>query len=391
MEWEWWSWVAQVLETVVVMLLAPVALWQLWLQRKATLDQATATLHQTIAIIISWVQAEEIREGRRLLFDLEDKQAISKLPVDQWKEEWKQAADRVSQSFNSAAIVAQQDPRLQEIWIRPTRRAILKSWEIAQPRIRERRSDLADLWREFEWLAKKAKEYSSVEGNAMTNQVRYQSWKDIWSGHGLFALVGYFVRDVHRRTTPTKVLFRLGRSRWLERWAYDEESKKVVPWWQDVVVFAHAAATALIVYLGVSASGWVYTVVTFVVWYFFIDMIGYHASVLWFDDLAIGETAEQRMVWSHRRILFQALVNFAESISLFPVLYIEHQPTLTYYELLNYSFSTAFALARPESLASPNWLVNAQIVVSAFFLVVVISVVASIAYKRPDLTHTFDD
>jgi hypothetical protein len=47
MGWEWWSWVAQVVETIVVVVLAPVALWQLALQRKAMVDQATATLHQT--------------------------------------------------------------------------------------------------------------------------------------------------------------------------------------------------------------------------------------------------------------------------------------------------------------------------------------------------------
>ena len=127
--------------------------------RRAAQDQASVTLHQTIATIISWVQAEEIRESRRLLFDLEDKQAISKLPADQWQEEWKQAADRVSQAFNSAAIVAHRDERLEEIWIRPTRRAILKSWWIAQPRIRERRKQVDDLWQQFEWLAKKAEEY----------------------------------------------------------------------------------------------------------------------------------------------------------------------------------------------------------------------------------------
>ena len=157
MGWEWWSWVAQVVETIVVVVLAPVALWQLALQRKATVDQATATLHQTIATIISWVQAEEVRESRRLLFDLEDKRKISTLPADQWDEQWKRAADRVSQSFNSAAIVARQDLRLQDIWIWPTRRAILKSWTIAQPRILERRAEAPDLWKEFEWLASKAR------------------------------------------------------------------------------------------------------------------------------------------------------------------------------------------------------------------------------------------
>ena len=149
---EWWSWIAQVGETLFVIVLAPFAVRQFYLQRKATLDQ-------TLATIISWVQAEHIRESRKLLFDLEDKKGISRLPISQWDEDWKQAADRVSQAFNSAAIIAQQDRRLQNIWIGPTRRAILQSWEIAQPRIRQRREQLSDLWQEFEWLAGKAKQY----------------------------------------------------------------------------------------------------------------------------------------------------------------------------------------------------------------------------------------
>lgn len=175
---EWWALVGQVVQTVVVVLLAPVAVLQLFLQRKATRDQANATLHQTIATIISWVQAHDIRESRRQLFEWEDKKAISQIPIDQWQEDWKQAVDRVSQAFNSAAIVAKQDRRLQEVWIKPTRRAILRSWKIAEPRLRERRKQIHDLWEEFEWLAKKAKEYrksgdeaacdGSVEGSRRT-------------------------------------------------------------------------------------------------------------------------------------------------------------------------------------------------------------------------------
>jgi hypothetical protein len=125
--------------------------------RKAAQEQASTTLHQTIATIISWVQAEEIRQSRRLLYDLEKTKAISRLPADQWEEEWKQAADRISQAFNSAAIIAKLDPRLQEIWIRPTRRAILTSWSIVKPRLEERRKEEGDLWKEFEWLADVAK------------------------------------------------------------------------------------------------------------------------------------------------------------------------------------------------------------------------------------------
>lgn len=158
-EWNWWSQFGQVVETAVLVVVVPGALWQLWLQLKATEDQASATLLQTIATIISWVQAEEIRQSQRLLYDLEESDKISTLSADKWKPEWKQAADRVSQSFNSAAIIAEQHPKIQDIWIRPARRTILTSWKIAQPRIEERRKQESDLslWKEFEWLAGKAR------------------------------------------------------------------------------------------------------------------------------------------------------------------------------------------------------------------------------------------
>lgn len=131
--------------------------------QRTTQDQVRVTLQQTIATVISWVQAEEIRASRHLLFEAEDSQRISRLPVEQWKQDWRQAADRVAQAFNSAGIVVQQDERLQKAWVRPTRRAILKSWWIAQPCIRERRKEQNDLWQEFDWLAEKARRFSSPD------------------------------------------------------------------------------------------------------------------------------------------------------------------------------------------------------------------------------------
>ena len=131
--------------------------------KRAAEDQVNVTLYQTIATVISWVQAEEIRESRRLLFEMEDSKAISERPAEEWKDEWKQAADRVSQAFNSAAIVVKQDERLQDAWVRPTRRAILKSWWIAKPRILERRKQAEDLWQEFDWLAERARESCKLD------------------------------------------------------------------------------------------------------------------------------------------------------------------------------------------------------------------------------------
>ena len=122
-----------------------------------------ATNLQTFATIISWINANDIRESRRLLYHLEETQSISARSIDEWEEEWRQAADRASQAFNNAAIVALSDSPLHEQWIHPTRRAIVKTWHIVQPRVMERREEQSDLWKEFESLATKATESCTSE------------------------------------------------------------------------------------------------------------------------------------------------------------------------------------------------------------------------------------
>lgn len=129
------------------------------LQRTAQ-QQSEVTSHQTIATVLTWVQAEHIRESRGVLYKLEEARSISTLPAEQWEEHWKQAADRVSQAFNSAGTIAKLDPSLHEAWIRPARRSILRSWNIAQPRIEERRHEEGEYtWEDFKWLAEKARTY----------------------------------------------------------------------------------------------------------------------------------------------------------------------------------------------------------------------------------------
>lgn len=122
-----------------------------------------ASHDQTIATIVTWVQAEDIRQSRSFLYDLEETEQISRIPGVEWKEEWSKAGDQVCHSFNSAAIIAGLDPALQESWVRPMRRAIILSWHIVRPRIDERRKDQADLWEGFEWLANEARKLSGSD------------------------------------------------------------------------------------------------------------------------------------------------------------------------------------------------------------------------------------
>lgn len=155
MDWGFWSQVGQVIQTGMVVVLLPMVLRQFFLQVKSTRVQ-------TISTVISWVQAEEIRESRRLLYTLEREKSISRLPAKEWEETWKLAADRVSQCFNSAAIITLLDPSLEKLWVEKTKSVIPTMWNIVQPRIRERREMAKDqnLWQEFGWLAERATELS---------------------------------------------------------------------------------------------------------------------------------------------------------------------------------------------------------------------------------------
>jgi hypothetical protein len=93
----------------------------------------------------------------------------------------------------------------------------------------------------------------------------------------------------------------------------------------------------------------------------------------------------QLRVASHRRVFFQALINLAESVLLFAVLYGSHLDDSNRDQATQASFEVATTLSRPEALRGvSNPLVNTQVAVSLFFLVVVISIVASVGYAREE-------
>ena len=129
----------------------PIAIRQLILQ-------SSATHAQTLATVISWVQDEQIRSDREKLYDLE--KVLSEISIDEWEEESKKIAGRVSQCFNSAAIVVRMDKKLQVLWVCKTRKVITRTWKIVKPLIDERRKKEPDLWENFEWLYGEAEKCS---------------------------------------------------------------------------------------------------------------------------------------------------------------------------------------------------------------------------------------
>ncbi len=137
------TWVADNCAWLIPILLGVVTLVVVWKQLAL----------QTVATIISWVQDEKVRESRRILYGLEG------VLYDQWTEDWKQAADRASQAFNSAGLLLRGDlvvRFLSRRWWRATRPLVRRTWVIVKLRVEERQKQEPNVFKEFEWLAKGA-------------------------------------------------------------------------------------------------------------------------------------------------------------------------------------------------------------------------------------------
>ncbi len=226
--------------------------------------------------------------------------------------------------------------------------------------------------------------------SASSEHPRYKSYRDILRWHGLFAALGYAVFRLSQ-LTPGRIWFGLPQRTSVLSFAWDQKFEKSAPWWHDIGVLLLVGVTYLAILGAWSQQGWASVTAWWVAWLLLVDMLAYHVRVLWFDDLEIRATNEHRKVWSHRRILFQALVNFAQSLCLFAIIYHAYQPTLSFRTLLQAAFTVATTLTRPDWLNVPVVLIDLQVCVAIFFLVVVVSVVASIGYNRPELGKSFDD
>ena len=226
---------------------------------------------------------------------------------------------------------------------------------------------------------------------ARSKDPRYKSYGDILRWHGLFVALGYFLLQASE-FTPSRIWFKLPKKIcFLKRLAWNEKFQKATPWWHDIGVILLVVVTYLVILSEWNNQYWLSVVARAAAGVLLVDILAYHVRVLWFDDLEIRKTIEHRKVWSHRRILFQAIINFFQSLCLFAVVYHAYQPTAPFRTLLQASFTVATTLTRPASLNVPAILFDLQVAVSIFFLVVVVSVVASIGYNRPELGNSFRD
>lgn len=209
----------------------------------------------------------------------------------------------------------------------------------------------------------------------------YQSHRDVIDAHGLLVYAGYLLFKLSE-ATPTRLLNRLARTKLCQKWAVHPDNERVKPWVQDLAVIMLAIMTVVMVAVG---ARWP-RLTSFLAWWLLADMLAHHSRVLWFDDLQMDRPWRLLRVFSHRRILFQGLVNFTQSVFLFGVLY-RRWGCSTNLDggLYRTSFSVAVTLSPSEGLTEcGRSLVTAQMLLSLFFLVVMVSVVASVGYSRTE-------
>jgi len=166
---------------------------------------------------------------------------------------------------------------------------------------------------------------------------------------------------------------------------------KTKPIWQDLIVLI---IVFLVTILCLSAHTikdlcWSFPLVA---GYLLGDMLTYHAKVLWFDDLRPNLLWQDLRVCSHRRTLFQGLINFVESIFLFGILYRYYGHIDNQQAIYRESFKVATTFSS-EILKAPSLqvLVIIQVAVSLFFLAFVISIISSVSYTRKELAPTDKD
>lgn len=216
-----------------------------------------------------------------------------------------------------------------------------------------------------------------------TIEPAYKSTSDIVKWHGIFVYAGYLVLFYLGNFSFIRWWFRFGKWKWIAKYARDMTGK-TKPWWQDIGVLITMSFTVGIVWVAVRTpfSPWL----AGAAWYFLFDMVSYHARVLWFDTLEPGKTADALKVFSHTRVLFHTFLNFGQSIFLFGILHHYYASPPDGAGLYQASFELATTLTKPAELSgSPAWLITAHVLVSMFFLVVVISTVAAIGYRRGEL------
>ena len=177
---------------------------------------------------------------------------------------------------------------------------------------------------------------------------------------------------------------RLSRCKWFKKKAYDIQYLKSKPWWQDLGLFWWLLLGGFALIFVRSQSSCVICAGGVIAIYVVSDQILYHVRVLWLDSLRPAIKGSGKEVWSNRRVLVVSVLGYAWSIILFPAIYqVFGEPfAVASEDLPRLSFKTATTFDLSDSLFG---VARFQIIVSLFFLAVVIATMASISYKRDEV------
>ena len=221
----------------------------------------------------------------------------------------------------------------------------------------------------------------------MSNRKWRHAFKDtgwIRREHGLIVWLAYWFTGIVSLVTISHWA-RWPRDKWpVVGYTHDKETGKTKPWLQDSV-----ALFLLILSLPVLYLYWCNctTIPKLWVWfsaYLILDPLSRHVRIMWFDDLEPGIKKIRRKVWSHRRILFLAILSYGQSIFLFtPLLqWVDFLRQKSFWTLWERSFGTATLTSLPHALTKVDVV---QVLVSLFYLAIVVATTASIAYKRREV------
>ena len=187
---------------------------------------------------------------------------------------------------------------------------------------------------------------------------------------------------------------------------YDHCKKKSKPWWQDLWILIHLGFAILLFYCsGYCSLGdtfWKDPFFLFAI-YLVADIFVFDTNMFFFDDLEQTEEVKplwwkgkcwDKMVWSHRRLLLQIVIDIVESVLLFAVLYkIFSTTSISIREAFQISFTAAFTLSFIEQFRNKvPWLLWAiQIVFSFYLIVLILTTLASIGFKRKEIADSDKD
>ena len=138
-----------IFSTILVLITVIVIFFQLREMRKATVATAFSN-------IVSFLQAEKVREARRVLMNISEKD------FTKWTPEQRVNAETACSTFDTVGIMLRTNVINHALVTKEWRFAIIKCWEKAQPMIKSYREERGkDFWDDFEWIYRMAKTATS--------------------------------------------------------------------------------------------------------------------------------------------------------------------------------------------------------------------------------------